>query len=124
MQQKYPKLTKSIKEGIVQAHKNQQMQPGYGIVMSYDSINNRADVLMSSAASDSPGELLKGVMCPTNKGVQGVSPEPGRPCWVVFKNGSLATPIITNYFNHAFDQVDYQSQYTATNPIPRYMLVM
>lgn len=124
MQQKYPKLTKSIKENIVQAHKNTQMQPGYGIIMDYDSTNNTATVLMSSAASDEPGELLKQVMCPTHIGVQSVAPEPGRPCWVVFKNGTIASPIITNYFNHAFDQVDYTKQYQATNPLPRFMMIM
>lgn len=124
MQQKYPKLTQSIKENIVQPHKDKQMQPGYGIIMDYDKLRNRATVLMSSAASDEVGEILKDVLCPTSIGVQGVSPEPGRPVWVVFKNGSITFPVITNFFNHAFDEIDYTRQYQANNAIPRYMLVM
>jgi len=121
---KYPKFSQSIRENIVQSHSKQQAVPGYGIVMDYDSVNNRATVLMSSAGSDQPGEIYKEVICPTTIGIQTVAPETGRPCWVVFKNNNTAFPIITNFFNHVYDQIDYTKQTQATNSIPRYMTIM
>lgn len=124
MANKYPKLTKSIKENIVQAHAQQQAVPGYGIVMNYEPSTNTATVLMASPGSDQPGEIHKEVMCPTNIGVQSVAPEPGRPCWVVFKNNNIAFPIITNFFNHVYDQIDYTKQTKAVNPLPKFMQIM
>jgi hypothetical protein len=121
---KYPKLSQSIRENVVRPHSQQQTAGGYGIVMDYEPIRNTATVMMSSPASDQPGEVYREVMCPTMIGVQSVAPEIGRPCWVVFKNGSSTAPIITHFFNHAYDQIDYTKQNQATNSIPRYMTVM
>lgn len=121
---KYPKFNQSIKTTVVEPHAQQQAVPGYGIVMNYDPLHNTATVLMSSTASDQPGEIHREVLCPTNIGVQSVAPEVGRPCWVVFKNNNFGFPMITHFFNHVYNEIDYTKQNDATNSVPRYMTIM
>lgn len=121
---KYPKFEQAIRENIVEANEAQKSLPGYGIILDYDPMYNTATVMMADPSSDLPGELFHDVMCPTNMGLQTVAPEPGRPCWVVFRNNSQAMPMITHFFNHVYHKIDYSRYTTSLNTIPRFMLGM
>lgn len=100
----------------------QGAQPGYGLVMEYNEEDNTATVLLSRPGSDLPGEYFTGVPCPTMLGVQNVAPETGRPCWVVFRDGVQTSPVITHYFNHAYQDMEYDKHYYAVNTTPRFMM--
>jgi len=102
----------------------QQAQGGYGIVLHYDPEENAATVLLSRPGSDQPGEIFSSVPCPVTNGVQVVSPEIGRPCWVEFKGNTQTNPMITHFFNHSYHTNDYARQYYADNDTPRFMMEM
>lgn len=121
---KYPKFEQAIRENIVDAAEAQKAQPGYGIILDYDPTYHTATVMMADAFSDQPGELLYGVMCPTTVGLQVTAPEPGRPCWVVFRANDRNNAMITHFFNHVYHKIDYIRNTEALNTIPRYMLGM
>jgi len=96
--------------------------PGYGIVLAYHPEENTVDVLMSQPGSDAPGEMFTGVPCPTTMGLQVAGPEIGRPCWVMFKDGTRSTPMVSHFFNYSFDQFDYRKQYYVYDDLPRFMM--
>lgn len=97
--------------------------PRHGIIQTYDHTSNTATVLLSSPHSDTIGNILKNVPCPVFMGVQGVAPEPGRPCWVVFEGDQDEhNAVITHYFNHNFRGFDYGRQYNAKSAVPMFML--
>lgn len=117
----YPKFEQAIQDRVVNSALEQTSRPGYGIILSYDKITNTASVLLSVPGSGNPGEQFNDVPCPTTLGLQMQAPYPGRPCWVTFKDGNQAFPVVSHFFNHVFDQTDYLRQYNATNNIPRYL---
>jgi len=117
-----PKFEGKLREQLIYRDDQQRAQPGYGMVMAYDPVENTATVLMSMPGSDQVGEYYHNVPCPTNMGVQVVAPEQGRQCWVVFKDGTPANPMITHYFNHAFKDIDQYRNGRAVNEIPRFMM--
>lgn len=119
-----PKFEKKIKDNIITPARQQINTSGYGIIMNYDPGMNQATVMMSAMGSDFYGQMYHNVPCPTNIGVQVVAPEPGRPCFVNFKDNNDSYPVIVTYFNHVYAQVDFSRQTTATNNTPRYMLDM
>lgn len=120
----HPKFEQKLTERVVQPQMEQTAQAGYGIVYEYDSFNNTATVVMANRGSDDVGDLYRNVPCPVQLGVQNVAPEPGRPCWVAFKDNSPNFPIIVTYFNHVYAEVDYQRQTKAVTTTPRYMFDM
>lgn len=45
-------------------------------------------------------------------------------CWVDFKGNSDHYPVITHFFNNAYNKIDYAKQTVATNNIPRFQTQM
>lgn len=119
-----PKFERKVQDKLIQPQQEQEGHPTYGIIMMYDSTRNTATVLASGKGSDAVSDIYHDVPCPTQIGVQGVSPEPGRPCLLVFKDQSQAFPIVSNYFNHAYYEIDYQKQVRADNTTPRFLTGM
>lgn len=95
-----------------------------GVITSYNDFANTATVLISAADSDEIDEVLTDVPCPVYMGVQGVAPEPGRMCVVVFKNGSITQPLIVNFFNQSYKKFDYLRHNKAGYTLPQYMMGM
>ncbi len=99
-------------------------KPRMGVITSYNRFKNTATVMISGRDSDSIDEILRNVTCPVYMGIQIASPEPGRMCWVSFKNGSLTQPIITHYFNHSYGNFEFKRQTTARYDLPGYLMGM
>lgn len=119
-----PKFDKHIKEKISQARAEESANR-YGIVMSYDRMSNTATVLLSAPESDGTGDLVRGVLCPVYPGIQMAAPEPGRPCWVVFKDRKGEKfPMISHYFNHNYQKFDYAKQNRHFIGLPRFYTAM
>lgn len=118
------KMKEKIQQEILLPQKISESQPGWGFVASYDETKNTADVLMSRPGSDQPGEMYYHVPCPVQIGIQGVAPEVGRACWVVFKGGNFQSPIITHFFNYNYGQRDYGRSTNASQVSPGFMLEM
>lgn len=118
-----PKFENHIKSRISQAD-SERVKSRYGIVTGYDRTSNTATVLMTASDSDLPSEVLKNVPCPVLLGVQTVAPEPGRPCWVVFKGNSETFPVISHFFNHSYEKFDYKRQNNASTGIPSFVSLL
>lgn len=101
-----------------------QAQPTHGIVMYHNYIHNTVDILIAPQSSNKQGEMLFNVPYPTTNGVQMVAPEVGTPCWVQFKGGDYSTPMVTNFFNHVYEETRKEQQYKASNDIPKFMINM
>jgi hypothetical protein len=121
---RYPKFEKAIREKVVDTAADQSYTAGYGIILDYDTTYNTATIMMSDKGSDGVGEMLTDVPCPTFIGLQLAAPEPGRPCWVNFKDNNQQFPVVTHYFNPAYNKIDYAKQTTASNTMPRFILGM
>ncbi len=93
-----------------------------GTILAYDKYSNTASVLVSKPETDEVEEVLQSVPCPTYIGIQMAAPEPGRLCWIVFKNGNLTQPLITHYYNHRYDTFDYNRQTSTAINAPSYLL--
>lgn len=117
----FPKFEEKIKEKIVQPAFDTSTTPGYGIIINYDAVSNTATVQMAQSGSGSIGAVLNNVPCPTSVGIQGVAPEPGRPCFVMYKD-NISNPVIVTYFNHKYAQIDYARQTQAINNTPRFLM--
>lgn len=120
----YPKFEEGIRNKLIRPQMEQSAQPGYALIMDYDPYSNTASVLMTNKGSDDPGDLYLKVPCPVYMGVQGVAPERGRHCWVAFKDNSVNYPVITHYFNHYYQNIDYDRHTQAINATPRFMFNM
>lgn len=119
-----PKMKAKIEQEILLPKQVSENQPGWGFVTSYDATRNTARVIMSRPGSDQPGEIYNNVPCPVQLGIQGVAPEPGRPCWVVFKGGNFQYPIITHFFNYNYGEHDYGRSTRAGQVLPGFMMEM
>ena len=98
------------------------MSGRFGVIMSFDENENTATVVISKQETNEIEDVLRNVPCPVMLGVQTVMPSPGRPCWVVFKDGNVTQPIVTHYFNHNYGNYDYANQVVSPNQIPSYLL--
>jgi hypothetical protein len=114
-------LNNKVNEQITSSNKR-EARPGYGIIIDYNEQDNTATVLLAEPSSDAPGQYFTGVPCPTMLGVQSVAPEIGRPCWVMFRDGLQSSPVITHYFHHSYQDMEYDQQYYAVNSVPRFMM--
>lgn len=120
-----PKFENKIKQNIINPNNNQSSRSGYGIVIAYNSASNTASIQMGKPHGPGMGQVYKDVPCPTTIGVQAVAPEMGRPCFVDFKGGGNSSdyyPVITTFFNHVYNKIDYTKQTQAINNTPRYIL--
>lgn len=114
-------IAKKIHETI-SADRAQKPNGVLGVISSYDRYTHTATVIASRPDTDEVEEILQNVPCPVLLGVQAVAPEPGRPCYVVFKGGNRTQALITHYYNHRYDQYDYSRQTKADVAIPSYLL--
>lgn len=120
----HPKFEEKVNQAIVKPAMEQASKATYGIILDYNQFKNTASVLVSHPGSDAPGEAFYNVPCPVHLGVQGQAPLPGRPCWVAFKDTTNWFPIVVAFFNHIYEDVDFDKQTIAKNNIPRYMITM
>lgn len=119
-----PKFQKHLNDHYMDQERSKQ-KGRYGIIISYDSPTNTATVVLSSPDSDVTGDILTKVPCPVQLGIQTVAPEPGRPCWVVFKNDrDTHNAVISHYFNQFYNKYDHPRQAPADSGIPSFMLGM
>lgn len=116
-----PKTTQTIKSVINQVG-SEQAKARMGVIAKYDKVTNTATVFLTGQDSDEITDIVSNVLCPVTMGVQTVAPEPGRPCWVVFRGGMDAQPMITHYFNHSYRKYDYGRTYSAPSSIPHHIL--
>lgn len=110
-----------IRENIVSVENRKNHTPTMGIILSYDRDTNMATVMTAMPGSFDTGEQYSHVPCPSNIGVQGVAPEPGRPCTLLFPYGNHANPIILNYFSPNYQKHDRDKQSRAQNELPHFM---
>lgn len=93
-----------------------------GVISAYDRYTNTASVITSQPDTDEIDEVMRNVPCPVLLGIQSVAPEPGRPCFVVFKNGNRTKPLISHYYNHNYDKYDYSKQNKTHIAFPSYLI--
>jgi len=117
-----PKFENKVKQKLIAPAANQSVTSGYAIILSYDSTTNTASVQMAEKKSPVAGAIFRNVPCPTSLGVQGVAPSLGRHCWVDFNGETDFYPVVTHLFNQAYDTIDYATQSSSVNNIPRYIL--
>lgn len=93
-----------------------------GVVTSYDQFTNTATVGITKQQTNEIEQFITKVMCPRQLGVQAVAPQPGDQCWVAFKDNNITQPLITQFYNHRYDQFDYGKQTKSQNTMPSYLL--
>lgn len=114
-----------VQQQIDQTIQNQnykKLTGSVGTVLSYDRFANTASVVVSKSETDEADEVLKNVPCPTHIGIQMAAPEPGRLCYVVFRNGNITQPLITHYYNHRYSEFDHGRQSPTQFNIPTHLL--
>lgn len=116
-----PKLDKYIQNAMLQDRQS-RTRDRFGIIAEYNADTNMATVLMSDQFSDQINDVITNVPCPTNIGIQGVAPEPGRGCWVAYDGTSATAPYILSFTNLDYPKYDYMKQSVATTAVPKYML--
>lgn len=100
---------------------NNQMEPSrQGVLIDYNPYNNTAIVALSSQNGDNIGEIIENVPCPHTPGIQTHAPEPGKLCWVTFRNGNMRQPVITHFYSNDFRRFDYRRHYWANTGISDY----
>lgn len=119
-----PQFEQAIKDRIVDPAARQNNTGGYAIILEYNRDNHTATVLVARPGSKTPGETIKNVQCPIYPGVQQVDPEPGRPCWVVFRDGVKTSPVIVSYYSPNYAEIDRRRQTVTKNYTPRFMMDM
>jgi hypothetical protein len=106
----------------INQHTAQNVAGRLGVIMSYDKYTHTATVAITKEQTDEIDEVITKVMCPVTLGVQAVAPEPGRPCWVVFKDNNITQGLITHFFNHRYSTYDYPKQSKTHVTVPSYLL--
>jgi len=115
------KINQTIKNTINE-HQFQKMVGCLGVISSYDAGSNTATVMITKEQTDEISDVIKNVMCPRIMGIQTVAPTAGLLCWVVFKDNNFTQPLITQYYNHRFNQFDYSKNVKSTNMLPSHLL--
>lgn len=118
------KFEEKLRRNIVDTAMREDYAPTLGIVLQYNSETHQATVVTARPGSQQVGEAFHNVPCPQTNGVQTVAPEPGRPCWLGFPNGTKNSPVIISYFNPSYRENDYRTQNYAVNDTPRFMMEM
>lgn len=119
MEKHYPKFEKRQERDAV-ARRMSQTHGREGVVVAYNSFKNTATVILALPKSEQIGPIHKDVPCPTIPGIISVAPEPGRGCWVVFKDDNERKPMITHFYNEHYGKYDYVTQTDATSMVPRF----
>ncbi len=119
MQKHYPKYEKRLQQDLTNRELS-RTTGREGIIIAYNEFRNTATVLLTNPQDGGVGVTVENVPCPTYMGIQIAAPEPGRSCWVEFKNSGERNPIITHFYNLAYSQFDYENQMNASSMIPNY----
>ena len=117
----YPKFDKKIQDQIT-ASEMQKARTRPGVIMSYDNKNNTAVIILEDQYSESVGNIIKNVVCPSVRGVQTVAPVPGARCLVGFRDNNEARPYIVNYYDDTNSSYNHAYQYKVNTGIPRFMV--
>ena len=113
---------KAYLKQCINEQRQQYPNGALGVISSYDRYTNTATVIVSRPDTDEVEEIMHRVPCPVLLGVQAVAPEPGRPCFLVFKGGNRSQALITHYYNHRYDQADYDKQTRSHVGLPSYLI--
>lgn len=105
----YPKFEKRLDQDLSKREMG-NLGGREGIIIAYNSFKNTATVMLSDPKTDTPGEIIQNVKCPTYLGLQMAAPDPGRYCYVQFKRGGFKNPIITHFYNENYTDYDYEAQ--------------
>lgn len=116
------KTQKQINQTLESRQWQRNATGSVGVIITYDKYSNTATVLVSKPETDEADEILHNVPCPTFIGVQMAAPEPGRPCYVLFKNGMVTQPLISHFYNHRYLENDLNRQSPSHMNLPTYML--
>jgi hypothetical protein len=117
----YPKFDKKIQDQIdLTLSQKQKTRPG--IVMSFDSVNNTATVILDGHDTETMGSVVRGVPCPLVKGVQSVAPTIGTRCLVAFRDSNESSPYILSFFEDTTVNPSNIRNYTVKTGIPRFMV--
>ena len=114
-------LKKCIKNEI-NTNRTQYPNGVLGVISAYDRYTNSATVIVSRPDTDEVDEILNKVPCPVLLGIQSVAPEPGLPCYVVYKVGNRSQPLITHFYNHNYNLYNYGPQTQANVALPNFLL--
>lgn len=118
-------VNKSVQKYVDDSHSSRQFQRmvgRVGVVCSYDAQQNTATIMISKEQTDEIEEILTNVLCPRTLGIQTVAPSPGLLCWVAFKDNNITQPLITHFFNHRYQQFDYNKHTSTPDTMPNYFL--
>ena len=117
----FPKFSQKLTDSI-NLSAQQTVQNSIGVIVSYDPITNTAAVVATNRGSEIPGEIYRGVPCPRPMGVQSVAPEQGCQCFLSFKDGKRANPVIVSYHNTtSYAQNNFTNEYNAQINTPTYI---
>jgi phage gp45-like len=117
----FPKFSQKITDSI-NLSAQQTVQNNIGVIVGYDPVNNTASVIATNRGSEIPGEMFHNVPCPRPMGVQSVAPEQGCQCFLSFKDGKRANPIIISYHNTtSYALNNYSNETTAQVNTPSYL---
>lgn len=108
----------------IQDNNYQKLTGRLGVISYYDSVKHTATVMITKEQTDEIESILQNVMCPRMMGVQTVAPQPGDLCWVTFKSNNITQPLITQFYNHRYEEHDYSKQISSKNTLPTYLLGM
>lgn len=119
MERHYPKFEQ--RQSRDQTYRDMARTQGReAIVIAYNSFKNTATVAMSQPKTDELGDIHRDVPCPTTNGIIGVAPDPGRACWVTFKDENERRPVITHFYNNLYEKYDYETATNAQSMTPRF----
>lgn len=107
---------------IQQSDASNMMTGSLGVITSYNPYNHTASVAITENDTDEIREILKNVPCPIMYGIQGVAPQPGKLCYVAFRNGKIQSPMIIAIYNHRYDQYDYETQNKTYFAMPSHLM--
>lgn len=94
----YPKFDKKINDHIDRS-RFLQSKNRPGTIMSYNSHNNTATILLDEKFSSVIGNAIMDVPCPFIYGVQSVAPAPGTRCMVAFRDENESEAYVMMYYN-------------------------
>lgn len=117
----YPKFDKKIQEQIDSSlYRSSKTRPG--TIMGYDSSTNLATIVLDEQFSNTAGNVIRSVPCPSIRGIQVVSPTIGTRCLVAFRDNNESNPYVLNYFDDSDTKTNSLHNSIMRTGIPRFMV--
>jgi hypothetical protein len=116
----YPKFDQKINDQII-ASRMQQSRPRMGTVVEYNRTSNTITVVLESQYSDTVGNIVNKIPCPSTYGIQTVAPEPGDRCVIGFRDENERFPYVISFLND-YPNERAKNSSIANTGIPRYMI--